>query len=147
MEAKDLALWITCILLVVITITAYVRLNYLIDNQGDQIQILLKHEKENFPVVPGVLQSAASGFNKRYNNLLSADQNKLWQSTAKDPTRLYNNDRYGPQNWLASNYAGKYGNNAHTAATTDDTEPGENPISVQTNTSTDFSQAEPFSLL
>ena len=114
-------------------------------NHGQQLQVILKREKEGYATLAEI-QAAASGYNKMYNNLITQQQNDEWIKSSADPwsiagtnPRLLGTTFNNPQPGLSKIFQDDKGANDAPAKVED---LAANPISEQTNASTDFSQAE-----
>lgn len=125
--AQQACLWVCFVLIIIIIIAMYVHIKKTLNNQAAKLELIVKHEnfkgkglKENYAVIPSQLAMWASSYNDKPNNLLPTAQAEDWLKGAQPPMKIINNDRYGNQSWLASNYGGKYGNNMGTAAATGD---------------------------
>lgn len=151
-------LWLLCIFAIVAIIIVYVKLKLLIKQNGEQLRLIIQKEKfgkEGFAVIPSQLSAMASKYNKIPNQMLPTAQAEDWCKSSQPPWSVVNNDRYGPQPWLQSNYAGKYGSNVGTASAENAPDLGansaplvvsqdnvSNEISGLANPNLDVSQAE-----
>lgn len=121
---QTIFLWLLCILIIIVIIIIYVKTRQLIKNHGEQLKLIIQKEgyktnKEGYAVIPSQLYSYASRFNKTPNQMLPTAQAEAWVKDSLPPTLVINNDRYGPQPWLQSNYDGVLGSNIGTASVAD----------------------------
>ena len=90
MELAEITLFLFNILLIIIIVVVYVKLTLMVKNQGLQIQLLLKHEKEGFRIkeamAPAQRESLASKYVGMENGLVPSD--KQYKGSPKYKTAL-----------------------------------------------------------
>ena len=76
MNMSEITLFLFNILLIVVIIAVYVKLSYMIKQQGFQISVLLKHEKEGFKeaMSPAQRWTKARKYRTSPNGLLPSDK-------------------------------------------------------------------------
>ena len=147
-DIKTIALTFGCVLMFVVIIALVININLTVKNHGHQLQLLISRQKEGFPVVPGTLYQYASEYNNLPNNLITTQQNAEWHKDAQPPIYLNNNDRAMTPFWAIPTP----NKDTPPSGATDDKGANDapikledtagNPISTQTNTNVDLSQAE-----
>lgn len=84
MNMLEITLFLFNILLIVVIVVVYVKLTLLVKNQGIQIQLLLKHEKEGFRIKEGMAPaqrwSNAQKFAGMDNGLMPSDKQSALKS-------------------------------------------------------------------
>lgn len=83
MELTEITLFLFNILLIVVIIVVYVKLTYMVKNQGLQIQLLLKHEKEGFRIKEAMAPAQREGLAAKYVGMENGLMPSTNQSTYK----------------------------------------------------------------
>ena len=79
----EITLFLFNILLIVVIIVVYVKLTFMVKNQGLQIQLLLKHDKEGFRVKEGMAPAQRYGMAAKYVGMENGLMPSFNQNTKK----------------------------------------------------------------
>lgn len=83
----EITLFLFNVLLIVVIVAAYVKLTYMIKNQGLQIQLLLKHDKEGFRIKEGMAPAQRYGMAAKYTGMENGLMPSFNQNTKKSKYR------------------------------------------------------------